>query len=379
MKIIKEIQRLKKKFSSNQTLINVFISKKNIIYNLNQFKNNYPDLKFTPVLKSNAYGHGLIEIAEILKKEKKPFLAVDSLFEAKKLRNFGISENILVIGYIFPKEILNNKLKNISYFIVDLSQLKFLSEKARKKINIHLKIDTGMHRQGIEYSQMSEAVKLIKNNERINLEGLCSHLSDADGEENEFTLNQIKKWNDAVDKFKKEFKSIKYFHLSATPGLKYSKKIKENMSRLGCGLYGFDRGLGLDLKPALSIKTYVTSIRHLRSGGSVGYNATFKADKEMKIATIPFGYFEGFDRRLSDKGFVKVKEEFCPIVGRVSMNITSFDVTGIDDIKVGDEVLVISSNPKDKNSVIEISKVCNTIPYVILAGIQSHLKRIISK
>lgn len=381
MKIIKKIQCLKKRLAHHRSLINVFVSSKNIIHNLNQFRNNYPNLEFTPVLKSNAYGHGLIETAEILKKENKPFLAVDSLFEAKKLRNFGISDKILIIGYAFPEEILNSRFKNFSYFIIDLSQLKALSRNNRKRINIHLKIDTGMRRQGIADSELEKAIDLIKGNKKLNLEGICSHLADAGNENSKFTLKQIEKWNNIVKKFKKEFDSIKYFHLSATSGLKYHNKISANMVRLGIGLYGFNQGLdnNINLKPALSVKTVVTSVRNLRPGDCVGYNTTFKADKNMEIATIPFGYFEGFDHRLSNKGFVKVRNKFCPILGRISMNITSFDVTNIDNIKAGDEVLVISDNPKDKNSVIEISKICNTIPYIVLAGIHSHLKRIISK
>jgi len=169
--------------------------------------------------------------------------------------------------------------------------------------------------------------------------------------------------------------------LSATPGVRYSDKISANMVRLGIGLYGFKQGLGDDfnLKPVLSIKTIITSIRNFNAGDYIGYGITFQADKNMKTATIPFGYFEGFDRRLSNKGFVKVKNTFCPILGRISMNITSFDVSDIPDVAVGDEVIVISDDPQDKNSVAKIANICNSIPYVILTNIPSHLKRIISK
>ncbi len=379
MRIIEKIREIRKGLSSHRPLINIFISKVNIIYNLNRFKKSYPELKFAPVLKSNAYGHGLREVAEILKKEGKPFLAVDSLFEARKLRHLGISDRILVIGYTLPEEILRHRFKNFSYLLVSLSQLEILSRKSRKKVNIHLKVDTGMRRQGIADSEIEKSIDLIKKNRNLNLEGICSHLADAAGRESEFTLKQIEKWNNIVNRFKKEFDSIEYFHLSATAGLKYYDKISANMVRLGLGLYGFNEGLDIELKPALSAKTLITSIRGLKPGDCIGYSAAFKAERNIKSATIPFGYFEGFDRRLSNKGFVKIKDRFCPVIGQVNMNITSFDVSDIPGVKVGDEVTVISDRPEDKNSVSKMAELCNTIPYVILIHIPPHLKRIISQ
>ena len=380
MKIINKLREIKKRFSRYSPLIEVLISKENLLHNFREFKNKYPKLEFAPVLKSNAYGHGLKETAEILSNEKKPFLAVDSLFEARALRNAGVSDRILIIGYFRPKEI-NYRLKKISYLVTSFEQLELLNKKIRRNTNIHLKIDTGMHRQGIDYSEAGKAIKIIKDNKKINLEGVCSHFADAENKNSEFTLKQIKKWNSIVDKFKKEFDSIKYFHLSATPGMRYSDKISANMVRLGIGLYGFKQGLGDDfnLKPVLSIKTIITSIRNFNAGDHIGYGITFQADKNMKTATIPFGYFEGLDRQLSNKGFVKVKDKFCPIIGQINMNITSLDVSNVPDVAVGDEVIVISDDPQDKNSVSKMAKLCNTIPYVILINIPSHLKRIISK
>jgi len=162
MKIINKLREIKKRFSRYSPLIEVLISKENLLHNFREFKNKYPRLEFAPVLKSNAYGHGLKETAEILSNEKKPFLAVDSLFEARALRNTGVSDRILIIGYFRPKEI-NYRLKKISYLVTSFEQLELLNKKIRRNTNIHLKIDTGMHRQGIDYS---EAGKANKNNQR---------------------------------------------------------------------------------------------------------------------------------------------------------------------------------------------------------------------
>ncbi len=149
--------------------------------------------------------------------------------------------------------------------------------------------------------------------------------------------------------------------------------------RLGLSLYGIgaDPKLNLDLKPVLKVRTVVSSIREVKKGEKVGYSCTFEADRNMKITTIPFGYFEGMNRGLSDKGCVKIGDVFCPIVGRVSMNIASVDVSEIEDLKVGDEAIVISDNKKDGNSIENIAKLCGTIPYVIMVGVERKLRRII--
>lgn len=251
-----------------QPLIEIRISKAAILHNLKTFQTTYPKFQFAPVLKSNAYGHGLVEVAGILDEYNQkpttltpalsqgereedvrlPFFMVDSFYEALVLRRAGIKTKILVLGYVRTQEILQNKLNNISYGIIDLEVLKKISANATKLINIHLKIDTGMHRQGILLEKVDEAIKLINGNKNLILEGVCSHLADADGESKDFTNKQIKVWNEVVLKFKKEFPDIKYFHLSNTAGTSFLQNIDANVSRLGIGLYGYNLSPTLPLK-----------------------------------------------------------------------------------------------------------------------------------
>ena len=148
--------------------------------------------------------------------------------------------------------------------------------------------------------------------------------------------------------------------------------------RLCIGLYGINVSLEkLDLRAALEMRTRITSIHTLRAGESVGYNAAFKAPRDMRIATIPAGYAEGVDRRLSSKGSIVVRGASCPVVGRVSMNITSIDASNVADVHIGDEAVVISSNAADANSVEHIAKLCDTIAYEILVHIPAHLRRVV--
>jgi alanine racemase len=390
-----------------QPLIEVRIFKSALLHNLRTFQQKYPKLQFVPVIKSNAYGHGMVEVAGILDHENKtltplhqssdsgagqanpspkgrgesliPFFMVDSFYEALVLRRAGIKTKILVLGYCREEQLLSAKLKEVSFGIIDLQILKNLSAKLKKPLNIHLKIDTGMHRQGILMSEASDAIAAIKKNKNIVLEGICSHFADADGQDSSFTDKQIQDWNKIVKVFKEAFPSIKYFHTSATAGARYAGKIDANVGRLGIGLYGIDTSPSaqLDLRPALEVVSLISSIKHIPAGEKVGYGITFTSARPMIVATVPVGYNEGVDRRLSSLGCFKIRDVFCPIVGRVSMNISSIDVTDVPDVKIEEPVVVISGSKNDKNSVENLAKLCGCIPYEILVHVPQHLRRII--
>lgn len=384
MFILDSLRDIKKRFSKYSHTIEVEISKNNILNNIREYKTNYPDLLFAPVLKSNAYGHGLKEVAKILDKEKLPFFVVDSLFEARFLKHNKIKTDILIIGFTLFKNIENYNSKNFIFTITSLEELKILSEKINKSLRIHLKVDTGMRRQGILFSEINEAISLIKKNQNLILEGVCSHFASADEEDKTFTNKQIKIWQDIVEIFKDKFTFIKYFHISATSGVESINKDFTNLVRLGIGLYGVNptNNLKLNLKPALRMISFISSIKELKAGESVGYNNTFIADKDIKIASIPVGYYEGIDRRLSNIGYLKIGEDFSKILGRVSMNISSIDVSNLKDIsslKIGDEVVIISEKEEDENSILNISKKINSIPYEVLIHIPKTLYRKVVK
>lgn len=359
-------------------LIRVNVFNDHILHNYNYAKKLVGSgVDVVPVLKSNAYGHGLLEVANIIKTSQPRFIVVDSFFEAQVLRNNGIKTPLLIIGFSSLDNIVNCRLGEASYLIADLQWFKSVVDKINKPTRFHLKVDTGMNRQGIELEQLDELIDLVKSNRSICLEGVCSHLCDADGIDSSFTLLQIEKWNKLVQKAKIVLPDLKYCHLGASTSLPYKADIDANMIRLGIGLYGVDvsRDQKLNLKPAMQVETSITSLRTVRKGEMVGYGCTYVAKKDVKIATIPMGYFEGIDRRLSNKGFVKVGDVFCPIVGRVSMNITSIDVTGVGGVKIGDEVEVLSIDRNDKNSVEAMAKLAGTIPYVIMSRIERRLRR----
>lgn len=382
------LQRLFYKLSAPRVeygpLIEVRIFKSAILNNLKEYKAKYPKLEFAPVLKSNAYGHGLVQVAKILDPENLPFVMVDSFFEALVLKQNQIKTKILILGYNRADVILKNKLKNVSFGIIDIEQLKIIISKLKKPTCFHLKIDTGMHRQGILVEQINEAIELIKSNSNFILEGLCSHFADSDGEDKDFTLWQIEEWNKVKRIFFEKF-LIKYFHVSNSVGTFYSAKLDVNVGRLGIGLYGINQSPfeKLNLKPALEMVSIISSVKQVKAGEKVGYGITYTAKNNMVVATVPVGYNEGVGRRLSNVGSFKVKNIECPIVGRVSMNMSSIDISDFSKLQtvnskqslLEQEVQVISPNPTDKNSVENVAKVCGCLAYEVLVHIPSYLNR----
>ena len=362
-----------------QPLIEVRISKSALLHNLNEFRAHYPDMQFAPVIKSNAYGHGMVAVAKLLDDEPKAFFMVDSFYEALVLRRAGIKSKILMLGYNRTEQLVDQKLKNCVATIIDFSTLGEVIAKLKKPTRYHLKIDTGMHRQGLWGDEIVRAIALIKTSPNFILEGLCSHLADADDADEKFTEQQIVAWNEVVDLYKEHFPDIKYFHLGATAGVHYSKKIKGNVVRLGIGLYGFNVSpfSKLDLRPALEMASVVSSLRTIPVGEAIGYNGTWSASHATRAATVPAGYNEGIDRRLSNRGFYKIGGVFCPIIGRVSMNISSVDVSDVPAVKVGDEVVIFSRTRGDKNCIEAVAQACGTIPYEILVHIPSYMKRVV--
>jgi len=421
------LRNISRHVSLYDPLITVEISRSSLLHNLNEFRKIAPwtDVKtrvgaVAPVLKSNAYGHGIVEVAQILDKEnwshgpnrgsRTPFFVVDSYYEAAILRANKIRTHILIIGYTRPETIRKAKGPNTAFTITSLDMLKKIRDikytpwdwetggngkisgylpRNKKAHRVHIKIDTGMHRQGILPSEIEEAIEIVRGSPSIILEGICSHLGDADNADESFTESQISIWNKIIRQFKKEFPDIKYIHLSNTDGHVFSGDINANVSRLGIGLYGLSQNPALlkkvDIKPVLEMKSVVTSKKNILAGEHVGYSNAFTANKNMAIATIPVGYSEGLDRRLSNTGSVLInrKENYsktsvtCPIIGRVSMNMSSIDISSIPEVVLENPVIVISNNPVATNSVSNIAKICDTIPYEIVVKIPEHLRRVV--
>lgn len=358
----------------HERLVDVRIRRQALLHNLDRFAEG--GLSLAPVLKANAYGHGLVEVANVVKDHPAvSFLVVESYYEALLLRKNGITKDVLVVGYTPAATIKQSNLSNVTFTVTSLEQLKQLAGSFQA---LHLKIDTGMSRYGLSPHELPQALEVIAGG-NVKLTGVLSHLADAYEPGSEFTHQQIKEFNAALEKVREQA-DVQYAHLSATSGFFYKDTINASVMRVGVGMYGITSyGANLDLKPALSMHTKVAQVKHVSAGTTVGYNRAFKASEDMTIAILPIGYYEGVDRRLSNQGVVEIKDKLCPIIGKVSMNATMVDVSELSKISEEEAVTVISADPDSKLSALQQAQMAGTIPHEILCGIPERLHRTIVK
>lgn len=386
-------------------LITVRISASALLHNFDAWsslleKADKPPM-IAPVLKSNAYGHGAELVAEILtekRSDKIPFFVVDSFFEARALRSHSTHLPILIAGYTEARTIHFDNLPDCSYMISSMDHfrdlIKYRIERKGEPtrvfepvpVSIHIKIDSGMNRQGIKPEEFSDLITLLKicQTSKIIVHGFASHFADSDSADPTKSLEQINVWNNALKELTPFAPHLKYTHISNTGGTYYANQAQANVVRVGGGMYGLTIGATIEdsvpLKLVMSVHTKLYGIKKVKAGETVGYNMTYKAPTERLIALIPLGYNEGIPRELSNTGQVSINGIYCPILGRVSMNITAIDITLASQVMVlneGDEVCVISNESITlANSLQTIARDAHTITYDIAVHISPLLKRI---
>ena len=336
-----------------------------------------PGILVAPVLKSNAYGHGLSLVGKILDKVNAPFFCLNTIDEAEELVKNDIKTPLLVMGPVIP-QILKTKKFPFSYAVYDESFVAAMSN-YQPQAGIHIFVDTGMCREGIPLSDLPEFLRFLQSFKNLKVEGLMTHL--AVGESATLAKNQIKKFEEAKNVVYNAGIIPKWFHQGASGAILHNKTFSGkigNLARVGIALYGIDPLVrDKKLQPVLQFSSVLTQIKFLHKGEKVGYDFTYTAPRDMIIGVVPAGYFDGIDRRLSNTGYVSVKKKFCPIVGRISMNFTTIDISTVRDPKVGDPVALYSGNFPDKNSVYCAAQLSGTIPYDIVAGLPSSTKRVV--
>lgn len=362
--------------TTEKNLVVVKVSRSALLQNLRAHYALAPEWEVIPVLKSNAYGHGLALVAHILENEERiPFFALDSSFEAEMVRGAGVMKPLLIMGYTPISDVIASRLPDVSFSVHTLDDLEALA-RASASAAVQIKFDTGLHRLGIPHEDADRVAALLSGAPKLTVTGIFSHLAEAEVPDSPLTAKQIERWNTLAKRFQKEFPNIHSYHLANSAGFGHADRIVANAGRTGFALYGLNPGnLTAALTPILSMETIITAVRTIEPGETVGYNATFTAVRPTRVATVPVGYYEGVDRRLSGKGTFLVEGKLAPILGRVSMNISSCDVTDIPSATVGTPVTVMSAHASDPNSVANIARLCGTIPWDIMVRIAPHLKR----
>lgn len=351
-----------------------------LLSNIAAIKQQHPGFEVIPVLKGNAYGHGLTEVTEILRQARSRFIAVDGYFEAAKIRDIA-KQRILVMGYILPENARLLDTKHCSFVVQDIAGLHAFG-RLNKPVRIHLELNTGMNRLGLQANELTDYLKILASYHKLTLEGVMTHLADADNELDEtFTQKQVQTFEREVSRIQDAGFHPKLIHIAQTAGSSKVRSPSANAIRLGIGTYGINPLSSKDphfvelagLQPVLELQSTVIKIINLQKGDKVSYNGTFTATAPMRIGVLPLGYYEGIPRQLSNKGCVTYRNKTLPIVGKVCMNHTMIDLSGTD-INVGDVVTVISKNPEDPNSVAALEAL-GQFSYTTLTGLSSTVRR----
>lgn len=352
---------------------------KNLLHNFELLEQLALGKAQIPVLKSNAYGHGIEEVARILHVKQPPYFLVQDYQEAARLRAV-CGTPVLLLGTPFISEVAANKLDDILVSVASISFLKELSALERP-VRFHLCLNTGMNREGINESEISEALKIIQNSPQLVCEGVWSHFADADNLNDCHRQQQEVAFSRILDTFQEVSRLPKWIHIGNSAGFTKTSDPRINAFRAGMANYGMDPiGSLKGIRPTLRIISSVVDIRQLNPGDSIGYNCTYVTTNPATIGVVPVGYFEALDRKLSNIGSFSYidqtnQKKYClPIRGKVSMNLTCFEINDAP-IKIGDEIVVVSDHTDDKNSVQSISGSVDTIPDEILARIGAHLAR----
>ena len=372
------------------------IDRKAIRYNFNVFKSLISKkTKLMAVVKSNAYGHDLIQFSKEMEKLGADFLGVDSITEARALRREGVTLPILVLGYTMPELFAEAAKDDISLAVSTFETLEAISKQSAsrrisKPLKIHIKVDTGMHRQGFLAEDLPKILAFLKSkilhhkSPSILIEGLFTHFAAAKNPAfPKDTKNQIDEFKQWVTEFNK-VGLHPIFHAAASSGTLVFPEAHFDMVRIGIGLYGLwpERAVKSYLKnrialtPILSWKSFITEVKRLPKGIKIGYDLTETLVKDTTVAVVPIGYWHGYPRALSAIGQVLVRGKNAKVLGRISMDMVTIDVGGIAGVAPGDEVMIISTDDTSPASAEGIGGLLDASRYEIVTRLNPLIKRI---
>ena len=367
------------------------VSLDSIKHNFNNIKKQIGKSKLCCVIKADGYGHGAVQLAHIYEKLGADFFAVSNIDEAKELRSNDITTPILVLGYTPVSEVKELSAYCISQAVYSLDYAKELSEECVKNnvtINAHIKIDTGMSRIGFmcqEFPRDNYSIEEIKdacNLKGIRPRGIFTHFCVSDeGEKGDtFTKAQFDRFNFVIEELRNRNINFEYCHCSNSGAIVDYPETYSSMVRAGIVLFGLAPSSNLknklDLIPAMTLKTTVANVKTVSAGATVSYGRTFTAEKDMKIATVPIGYADGFIRAYNKDGYMIINGQKANIIGRICMDQTMLDVTDIEDVNIGDEVIVFGSGVNGECTADDLAKVSDTINYEVVCIVSKRVPRL---
>jgi alanine racemase len=330
------------------------------------------------MLKANAYGHGAVELARRCRSEQVAMIGVALLEEALELRGAGIALPILVLGPLNEEQVRLALDHEVTLGVPGPEELEHVARVGRERdVAIHLKLDSGMGRMGVVEGELPRVIELIRSAPRMRIEALYTHFANAGDVSDPFTSEQIARFDALVQTLREAGVTAPRHHVAnsaatargMTPG---------DFARVGIALYGAEP---LDvssprLEPVLRWRTAIGRLKELPPGHAIGYGMTFRTTRASRIATLPIGYADGYRRGLSNRGEVLVRGQRAPIVGRVSMDLTTIDVTDIADASVGDEVVLLGRQGSHEITAEELARKLDTISYEVFCGVSARVPRV---
>ncbi len=366
----------------------VEISKSALLHNIASYKTILnPHALLAPVIKSNAYGHGILEVGTIL--DSSPdvgYLCVVSVSEALQLRTHGIIKPILVLS-IIDANLLQAIDQNIDLVVYDLpfaQELNSIAQRLSKKAHIHIKIDTGLSRLGVHHEEAQAFVQTCAQLPGIEIVGIFSHFAASERSDLSFSHLQMERFFNLTHQLEQQGIHIPLKHFASSAALTSLPESHLTFARLGISTYGLwssvESKVRMEtlhphffLRPVMQWKTRVIARKTIPAGSYVGYDCTYQTPTTMETALLPIGYYDGYDRRLSNQSFVKIKDQLFPVRGRIAMNLCIVDVTTCPEIMVDDEVTVLGI--EHLITAETLAEQCRTINYEFVARINPLIVR----
>jgi len=356
------------------------ISLSAIAHNLQSVRRIVRNRPVIAVVKADAYGHGAVEASRKLVQEKIAYLAVAFTGEAIELRDAGIKAPIIVL--FDTGDIADFFNFNLIPVIHNINNALSISDEARKRgapINVHVKVDTGMGRMGLDGNDVEKILIRISEMEYIGLAGLLSHFSEADLSDRSYAVQQLDRFNKLRDVISRKLGRKIFSHIANSAAVLTFEESHLDAVRPGLMLYGYaptPTSKPADLIPAMRIKSKILFIRSFPAGSPISYGRTFVTKRPSRIGVLPLGYADGYSRLFSNNAEVIVKGRRVPVAGRVCMDLTMIDVTDVKDVRENDEVIIMGEEGEESITAQELADRANTIPYEILTSLGSNSNRV---
>ena len=372
----------------------VEIDRSALTSNLRQFRSLIGDkVKLLAVVKANAYGHGILEISRIASEAGADWLGVHSLEEGLLLRQAGIDCPLIVLGYVSSQELEKAVARGMRLTVYNFDTVRLLaqiSRRLKKKVFLHLKVETGTYRQGIREEDVLPLIKEIQKYPNLTIEGLSSHFANIeDTTDHSYPRLQLKRFKRVIQRLDKNKIKIPLKHTACTAATILFPDTYFNMVRVGIGMYGLwpsketylscilQRRKPIFLKPVLSWKTRIAQIKKVPQDSFIGYGCTYRTTRETVLAVLPIGYYDGYSRSLSNFSYVLIKGHRAPLCGRVCMDFIMVDITDIPQVNLEDEVTLLGQDGEEVISADYLAGLAGTINYDIVTRINSLIPRVV--